>query len=125
MTGVQTCALPILDAGGKTCPPTIVGVGVGGTSDLCMALAKRAATRPLGTKCEDAEGEKLERALSLAVNELGVGPQGLGGDGTAFAVHVEIAATHITMNPVAVNMQCHSARRASVTFTPKGVSWGF
>ncbi len=115
----------VLDAGGKTCPPTIVGVGVGGTSDLCVALAKRAATRPLGSACPDAEGAKLERELTAAVNTLGVGPQGLGGDSTAFAVHVEIAATHITMNPVAVNMQCHSARRASATFTPRGVAYGF
>lgn len=115
----------VLDAGGKTCPPTIVGVGVGGTSDLCVALAKRAATRPLGSACADAEGAQLERELTEAVNSLGVGPQGLGGDTTAFAVHVEIAATHITMNPVAVNMQCHSARRASATFSPAGVSYGF
>jgi len=115
----------VLDAGGKTCPPTIVGVGVGGTSDLCVALAKRAATRPLGTACEDPEGAKLERELSEAVNMLGVGPQGLGGDSTAFAVHVEVAATHITMNPVAVNMQCHSARRASAAITPAGVEYGF
>ncbi len=99
-------------AAGKTCPPTIVGVGVGGTADLCVHLAKVAATRPLGTECDDPEGAKLERELSQAVNQLGVGPQGLGGDSTAFAVHVELAATHITMNPVAVNMQCHSARRA-------------
>ncbi len=115
----------VLDAGGKTCPPTIVGVGVGGTSDLCVALAKRAATRPLGTACADAEGARLESELTLAVNSLGVGPQGLGGDSTAFAVHVEVAATHITMNPVAVNMQCHSARRASASFTPRGVAYGF
>jgi fumarate hydratase subunit alpha/L(+)-tartrate dehydratase alpha subunit len=115
----------VLAAGGKTCPPTIVGVGVGGTSDLCVALAKRAATRPLGTHCSDAEGAALEKALSAAVNELGVGPQGLGGDATAFAVHIELAATHITMNPVAVNMQCHSARRASATFTPAGVAYGY
>ncbi len=115
----------VLEAGGKTCPPTIVGVGIGGTSDLCVALAKRAATRPLGTSCADPEGAALEKALSEAVNSLGVGPQGLGGDSTAFAVHVEIAATHITMNPVAVNMQCHSARRASASFTPAGVEYGF
>jgi fumarate hydratase subunit alpha/L(+)-tartrate dehydratase alpha subunit len=115
----------VLDAGGKTCPPTIVGVGIGGTSDLCVALAKRAATRPLGTHCEDPEGAALEASLTEAVNMLGVGPQGLGGDSTAFAVHVEIAATHITMNPVAVNMQCHSARRASATFAPGGVTYGF
>jgi fumarate hydratase subunit alpha/L(+)-tartrate dehydratase alpha subunit len=115
----------VLDAGGKTCPPTIVGVGVGGTSDLCVALAKRAATRPLGTSCPDPEGAALEKSLTQAVNTLGVGPQGLGGDSTSFAVHVEIAATHITMNPVAVNMQCHSARRASAAFTPQGVEYGF
>jgi fumarate hydratase subunit alpha/L(+)-tartrate dehydratase alpha subunit len=115
----------VIEAGGKVCPPTIVGVGVGGTSDLCMHLAKAAATRPLGSTCADPEGAKLEKELSRAVNALGIGPQGLGGDSTAFAVHVELAATHITMNPVAVNIQCHSARRASATFTPRGVEIGF
>ena len=115
----------VLEAGGKTCPPTIVGVGVGGTADLCLHLAKVAATRPLGSHCEDPEGARLETDLTEAVNLLGVGPQGLGGDSTAFAVHVETAATHITMNPVAVNMQCHSARRARARFTPKGIEYGF
>ena len=115
----------VLDAGGKTCPPTIVGVGVGGTADLCVHLSKVAATRPLGSHCEDPEGAKLEAELSAVVNNLGVGAQGLGGDSTSFAVHVETAATHITMNPVAVNMQCHSARRARATFTPQGVNYGF
>ena len=115
----------VLDAGGKTCPPTIVGVGVGGSADLCVHLAKIAATRPLGSRCSDPEGRQLEEALSAAVNKLGVGPQGLGGDSTAFAVQVEIAATHITMNPVAVNMQCHSARRARATFRRDGVEYGF
>lgn len=115
----------VVSAGGKTCPPTIVGVGVGGTSDQCVAMAKRAATRPLGSTCSDEEGAKLEKELSAAVNHLGIGPQGLGGDGTAFAVHVELAHTHITLNPVAVNMQCHSARRARATFTPSGISYGF
>lgn len=115
----------VLSAGGKTCPPTIVGLGLGGTSDLAVALAKRAATRPLGSRCADPEGAALEDQLSQAVNQLGVGPQGLGGDSTAFAVHIELAHTHITMNPIAVNMQCHSARRARATFTPSGVSYGF
>jgi fumarate hydratase subunit alpha/L(+)-tartrate dehydratase alpha subunit len=115
----------VLEAGGKTCPPTIVGVGVGGTADLCLHLAKQAATRALGSRCEDPEGAGLEQALTRAVNMLGVGPQGLGGDSTAFAVHVETAATHITMNPVAVNMQCHSARRARATFRPEGIEYGF
>ena len=115
----------VLEAGGKTCPPTIVGVGVGGTADLCVHLSKVAATRPLGSACDDAEGAKLEKELSGVVNKLGVGPQGLGGDSTAFAVHVETEATHITLNPVAVNMQCHSARRARATFTVAGVAYGF
>src|SRR3954466_6600490 len=111
----------VLDAGGKTCPPTIVGVGVGGTADLCVHLSKIAATRPLGSRCEDPEGAQLESELSKAVNQLGVGPQGLGGDSTSFAVHVETAATHITMNPIAVNMQCNAVRPASATFTPAGI----
>ena len=115
----------VLAAGGKTCPPTIVGVGLGGTSDLSVALAKRAATRELSSRCSDPEGAQLEAALSAAVNQLGVGPQGLGGDSTAFAVQIELASTHITMNPIAVNMQCHSARRARATFTPAGVAYGF
>jgi tartrate/fumarate subfamily iron-sulfur-dependent hydro-lyase alpha chain len=115
----------VIASGGKTCPPTIVGVGVGGTSDLCVALAKKAATRALGSICTDSEGAALERELTHAVNHLGIGPQGLGGDGTAFAVHVEMAATHITMNPVAVNMQCHSARRASAELSANGIHYGY
>lgn len=115
----------VIEAGGKVCPPTIIGVGVGGTSDVCMHMAKVAATRALGSSCEDPAGAELERELTVAVNSLGIGPQGLGGDSTAFAVHVETAATHITMNPVAVNIQCHSARRARATFTPKGIDYGF
>ncbi|MFM8801892.1 MAG: fumarate hydratase [Tagaea sp.] len=124
--GIKTFVIDrVMEAGGKVCPPTIVGVGIGGTSDLCMHLAKVAATRALGSVCADPEGAKLEALLSGAVNALGIGPQGLGGDSTAFAVHVETAATHITMNPVAVNIQCHSARRATATFTPSGVEIGF
>ncbi|WP_321929659.1 fumarate hydratase [Paraburkholderia guartelaensis] len=115
----------VISAGGKTCPPTIVGVGLGGTSDLSIALAKRAATRALGTTCADPEGAALERELTQAVNRLGVGPQGLGGDSTAFAVHIELASTHITMNPIAVNMQCHSARRAKALLTTSGLTYGF
>ncbi|SAL05482.1 fumarase [Caballeronia calidae] len=115
----------VVSAGGKTCPPTIVGVGLGGTSDLSVALAKRAATRELGTHCEDPEGAALEKELSAAVNKLGIGPQGLGGDSTAFAVHIELASTHITMNPIAVNMQCHSARRAKAVFSNEGITYGF
>jgi len=113
----------VIECGGRVCPPTIVGVGIGGTSDLCMHLAKIAATRPLGTTCSDAEGAKIEAQLSEAVNQLGIGPQGLGGRATSFRVHVEVAATHITMNPVAVNIQCHSARRANAVITPGGIEF--
>jgi tartrate/fumarate subfamily iron-sulfur-dependent hydro-lyase alpha chain len=113
----------VIECGGRVCPPTIVGAGIGGTADLCMHLAKIAATRPLGTVCSDAEGAKIEQELSEAVNELGIGPQGLGGRSTAFRVHVELAATHITMNPVAVNIQCHSARRARAVITPGGIAF--
>ncbi len=124
--GIKTFVIDrVMEAGGKVCPPTIVGVGVGGTADLCTKLAKIAATRPLGSISDDPEGAKLEKELTEAVNSLGIGPQGLGGDSTSFAVHVETAATHITMNPVAVNIQCHSARRARATFTPAGVEIGF
>jgi len=126
VNGIKTFVIDkVMEAGGKVCPPTIVGVGVGGTADLCSKLAKIAATRALGSVCTDGEGAKMEQELGQAVNSLGIGPQGLGGDSTAFAVHVEIAATHITMNPVAVNIQCHSARRARATFTPDGVEIGF
>ena len=102
-------------------PAGYAPVCVGTTTSMRMERF----TRPLGTQCADADGAALEAKLSLAVNLLGVGPQGLGGDATAFAVHVELAATHITMNPVAVNMQCHSARRASALLTGDGVTFGF
>jgi tartrate/fumarate subfamily iron-sulfur-dependent hydro-lyase alpha chain len=126
INGVKTFVIDkVLQAGGMVCPPTIVGVGVGGTSDLCMHLAKVAATRELGSVCSDPEGAKLEQELAQAVNSLGIGPQGLGGDSTAFAVHVETAATHITMNPVAVNIQCNSARRARATFKGNCIEIGF
>jgi tartrate dehydratase alpha subunit/fumarate hydratase class I-like protein len=88
-----------------------------------MHLAKVAATRKLRSTCSDPEGARIEVELSRAVNELGIGPQGLGGRSTSFAVHVEVAATHITQNPVAVNIQCHSARRAWATFTPGGIAF--
>ena len=89
-----------------------------------LALAaKRVAPRPsLGTTVMAAQWADGIWPIFVL---LGVGPQGLGGDATAFAVHVELAATHITMNPVAVNMQCHSARRASAAISSAGVSYGF
>ncbi len=98
-------------AGGKPCPPTIVGVGIGGTSDLCTLLAKKASIRPVGQRHPDPAIAALELELLDAINSTGIGPMGLGGDTTALDVHVETAWTHITLNPVAVNMQCWRGER--------------
>jgi tartrate/fumarate subfamily iron-sulfur-dependent hydro-lyase alpha chain len=116
----------IVEAGPKPCPPTIVGVGLGGTADLCAALAKKAVLRPLGTHSDDPVVAALEDELFAAANELGIGPMGLGGRNTVLGVHIEHAHTHITQNPVAVNLQCWAARRASAVVTPAGdVTYGF
>jgi tartrate/fumarate subfamily iron-sulfur-dependent hydro-lyase alpha chain len=116
----------VVGAGAKPCPPTIVGVGIGGSSDLCMALAKKATTRPLGTPNSDPEIAALEKELFDAINQTGIGPQGLGGNTTALAVHIESAWTHITCNPVAVNMQCWRAERRRAKLRADGsVEFGF
>jgi len=108
----------VVGAGAKPCPPTIVGVGIGGSSDLCMTLAKKATTRPIGTRNPDPELAKLEDELREAINEIGLGPQGLSGETTALAVHIESAWTHITCNPVAVNLQCWRAERRRAKIWP-------
>jgi tartrate/fumarate subfamily iron-sulfur-dependent hydro-lyase alpha chain len=110
----------IVDAGGKPCPPGIVGVGIGGSADLAMHLAKEAIARPVGTQNADPDVAELETDLFALLNETGIGPMGLGGDTTVLAVHVEQAHTHITLNPVAVNYQCWAARRASAHITAAG-----
>jgi len=96
----------VIRAGGMPCPPVIVGVGIGGSSDLAARLAKRAALRPLG------EMSDFEQGLCDAVNMLGIGAMGLGGDTTALGVHVEMAHCHTASLPVAVNIQCWASRRA-------------
>ncbi len=110
----------IVGAGGKPCPPGIVGVGIGGSADYAMYLATEAITRPVGTHNPDPEVAKLERELYELLNETGIGPMGLGGDVTVLAVHVEHADTHMTLNPVAVNYQCWAARRATAHIGPDG-----
>jgi len=100
------------DAGGKPCPPVIVGVGIGGTAEYAMLLAKKALLRPVGQPHPDAEVAALEAELLRRVNALGIGPQGVGGKVTALAVHVEVFPSHIASLPVAVNIQCHAARVA-------------
>ena len=103
----------IVGAGGKPCPPGIVGVGIGGSADYAMYLAKEAIARPVGTRNPDPHAAQLEGELFELLNETGIGPMGLGGDVTVLQVHVEHADTHMTLNPVAVNYQCWAARRAS------------
>src|SRR5438309_126215 len=110
----------IVDAGGKPCPPGIVGVGIGGSADYAMYLAKEAIARPVGTKNADPHVAKLEEELFELLNETGIGPMGLGGDVTVLQVHVEHADTHMTLNPVAVNYQCWAARRASAHISADG-----
>ncbi len=97
-------------AGSNPCPPIIVGVGIGGTSDRAMLLAKKALLRPVGRRNEDPKFAELESKILEAVNDLGIGPQGLGGRVTALAAHIETAGAHIASLPVGVNLQCHAAR---------------
>jgi len=110
----------VVGAGGKPCPPGIVGVGIGGSADLAMHLAKEAIARPVGTHNPDPDVARLEQELYDLLNETGVGPMGLGGDVTVLSVHVEHADTHMTLNPVAVNYQCWAARRASAHVAADG-----
>jgi fumarate hydratase subunit alpha len=109
--GITEFVLRTVDeAGGNPCPPIIVGVGIGGSADYSMWLAKKALTRRVGSVHADAETAAFEVELLEKVNALGIGPQAVGGLTTALAVHVETFPTHIASLPVAVNLQCHSAR---------------
>jgi fumarate hydratase subunit alpha len=110
----------IVGAGGKPCPPGIVGVGIGGSADYAMHLAKEAIARPVGTRNPDIEVAALEDELTNLLNETGIGPMGLGGDVTVLHCHVEHADTHMTLNPVAVNYQCWAARRATAHISADG-----
>jgi fumarate hydratase subunit alpha len=98
------------ESGGNPCPPVLVGVGIGGTAEYSMTLAKKALTRRVGERNPDPETAQLEEDLLEKVNALGLGPQAVGGRNTALAVHIETYPTHIAALPVAVNLQCHSAR---------------
>ena len=103
----------VVDAGGMPCPPTIIGVGVGGISDVAMNLAKKALLRPINESNPDPIIASLERDLLRAVNSTGIGPMGLGGDSTALALKIEYAHRHPASYPVAIAFQCWAARRAT------------
>lgn len=103
------------EAGANPCPPVIVGVGIGGTAEKCMLLAKHALLRKAGHPHPDSEITELENEILNRVNELGIGAMGYGGRITALAVHIEVFPTHIASLPVAVNLQCHSVRHREAT----------
>jgi fumarate hydratase subunit alpha len=102
------------EAWSRPCPPVIVGVGIGGTAEKAMYLAKHALLRKVGEPGPDKEIASLEKEILKKVNNLGIGPAGYGGRITALAVHAESFPAHITSLPVAVNLQCHSARHREI-----------
>ena len=113
-------------SGANPCPPGIIGVGIGGTSDLVAKLAKLSLLRAIGERNPDPLIAEMEDELEDAINRLGIGAMGLGGDVSVLAVHIETAYTHITLNPVAVNTQCWAARRSRAVVKPTGeVTYGF
>ncbi len=109
--GIIDLAVRTVDeAGASPCPPLIIGIGIGGTSEKAMLLAKKALLRPVTIPNPDPEIAELEREILSRVNDSGIGPLGFGGRTTALAVHAEVIPAHIASLPVAVNLQCHSAR---------------
>lgn len=104
----------VSEAGPNPCPPIVVGVGIGGTVDKCAQIAKKALFREIGEHNQDGVIADLEREMIKKINDLGIGPQGLGGNTTALAVNIETFPTHIAGLPVVVNINCHSARHKQV-----------
>ena len=100
----------VKESGSNPCPPTVVGVGIGGTFEQAALLAKKSLLRPLGSKNPDSELDKLESEILDEINRLGIGPQGLGGRTTSLAVHIIMMPCHIASFPLAVNIQCHAQR---------------
>ncbi|MDE7373318.1 MAG: fumarate hydratase, partial [Clostridia bacterium] len=117
--GIDGVKKSILDAvklaGTKPCPPMVVGVGIGGTADKAMVLAKEQLLREIGAPSEDSTLAELERELLKDINALGIGAQGFGGETTALAIHIGKFPTHIAALPVAVNIQCNAVRLSRVT----------
>lgn len=104
----------VRESGANPCPPTIVGVGIGGTFEKAALLAKKALLRELGTAHSDPEIAAFEQEILETINNLGIGPQGFGGRVTSLAVHIELFPCHIASLPVAVNINCHAHRHKEV-----------
>lgn len=119
--GLKEFALnTILRAGSNPCPPIMIGMGIGGSADICMGLAKKALLRPIGSHNPDSEMARLEQELFDALNCIGIGPMGLGGKNTLLAFNIEHAFCHTASYPVAINIQCWAARKASARIHPDG-----
>ncbi len=110
----------VAEGAAMSCPPVVVGVGMGGSFDSVALMSKKALARPLGCPNPRSEIAAIESELLAGVNSLGIGPMGLGGRTTALWVSVEASHTHMTCNPVSVNLSCWAHRRASGTIDPKG-----
>lgn len=110
----------VVEAGGMPCPPTILGIGLGGTAEEAMLMAKKALLRPIGDENKNPEIAKLESELFEAVNKTGIGPMGLGGRWTCLDVKIEYSYCHTASLPLAINFQCWAARRASAVIEPDG-----
>ncbi len=109
--GIKKFVVERVDAAGpNSCPPVVVGIGIGGTMEKAAILSKKSLLRPIGQRHSNPGIAQLETEILEAVNSLGIGPQGLGGRVTALDVHIETYPTHIASIPVAVNLQCHSGR---------------
>ena len=100
----------VQESGSNPCPPTIVGIGIGGTMEQAALLAKKSLLRPLGSRNPNPELDQLESEMLAGINQLGIGPQGLGGRTTSLAVHILMMPCHIASLPLAVNIQCHVQR---------------
>lgn len=121
LKGIKQFILDVLlKAGSKPCPPTILGVGIGGSADISIKLGKESLLRPLDQRHPEADIAKLEEELYSALNEIGIGPMGLGGKTTILGVNIEYAACHTASLPAAVNVQCWAARRAACRIHPDG-----
>jgi fumarate hydratase subunit alpha len=110
----------VAEAGGQPCPPIIVGVGIGGTADVVMSLAKKALLKPLSEESSDPEISSLEKELYKLINETGIGPQGLGGRNTALGVKVLHSYCHLASLPVACAIQCWAARKSTARVSNDG-----
>ena len=115
VAGVKKFVVEVVKAAGSnSCPPMVVGVGLGGTMEMAAICAKRAAARDIESRNTDPRYAALEQELLELINKTGIGPQGLGGRTTALKVNIEWYPTHIASLPVAVNINCHAARHAEI-----------